>query len=63
MWGEHRLPRVCSYRYLVLILHVMKHGMSTLKMIDSGRTKLNQLHSVISIRSINLSARRIVRWM
>ena len=30
------------------------------KVIDSGRTKLNQLHSVISNRSINLSARRML---
>ena len=29
-------------------------------MIDSGRTKLNQLHSIISKRSINLSARRML---
>ena len=30
------------------------------KVIHSGRTKLNQLHSVISNRSINLSARRML---
>ena len=30
------------------------------KVIDSGRTKLNQLHSIISNRSIKLSARRML---
>ena len=35
-------------------------GCARKKVIDSGRTKLNQLHSVISNRSINLSARRMV---
>ena len=30
------------------------------KVIDSGRTKLNQLHSAISNRSINMSARRML---
>ena len=29
MWGEHRLPRVCSYRYLGI--RVMEHGMCTLR--------------------------------
>ena len=52
---------MCSYRYLGIDcacngtwdVHVKK-------VIDSGRTKLNQLHSVISNRSINLSARRML---
>ena len=29
-------------------------------MIDNGRTRLNQLHAVISNRSINVSARRML---
>ena len=61
MWGEHKLPRVCSYSYLGIDfacngawdIHVNK-------VIDSGRKRLNQLHSVLSNRSINLSARRML---
>ena len=29
--SEHRLPRVCSYRYLGIDLCVMEHGMCTLR--------------------------------
>ena len=61
LWGEHKLPRVCSYSYLGIDfacngawdIHVNK-------VIDSGRKRLNQLHGVISNRSINLSARRML---
>ena len=35
-------------------------GCARKNVIDSGRTKLNQLHNVISNRSINLSARRML---
>ena len=58
MWGEHRLPRVCSYRYLGIDFACNgAWDVHVKKVIDSGRTKLNQLHSVISI---NLSARRML---
>ena len=30
------------------------------KVLDNGRKKVNQLHSVISIRDINLNARRLL---
>ena len=53
MWGEHRLPRVCSYRYLGI--DFVCNGawdVHVKKVIDSGRTKLNQLHSVISNRRV-----------
>ena len=61
MWGEHRLPRVCSYRYLGIDFACNgARDAHVKKVIDSGRTKLNQMHSVISNRSINLSARRML---
>ena len=61
MWGEHRLPRVCSYRYLGIDFACNgAWDVHVKKVIDSGRTKLNQLHSVISNRSIHLSARRML---
>ena len=25
LWGEHKLPKVCSYSYLGVDLHVMEH--------------------------------------
>ena len=31
MWGEHKLPRVCSYR---LSLHIMEHGLCMLKRLS-----------------------------
>ena len=57
--GENiRLPRVCSYRYLGIDFTCNgAWDVHVKKVIDSGRTKLNQLHSVISI---NLSARRML---
>ncbi len=58
MWGKHRLPRVCSYRYLGIDFACNgAWDVYVKKVIDSGRAKLNQLHSVISI---NLSARRML---
>ena len=51
MWGEHRLPRVCSYRYLGIDFACNgAWDVYVKKVIDSGRTKLNQLHSVINPR-------------
>ena len=55
MKGEH------SYRYLGIDFSC--NGVWDVyvkKVIDSGKTKLNQLHSVISNRSINLSARKML---
>ena len=61
VWGEHKLPRVCSYSYLGIdFLCNGAWDVHVKKVIDSGRTRLNQLHAVISNRSINLSARRML---
>ena len=52
---------MCSYRYLSIEFACNgAWNAQVKKVIDSGRTKLNQLHSVISNRSINLSARRML---
>ena len=52
------LYRVCSYRYLGIDFGTW--DVHVKKVIDSGRTKLNQLHSVMRNRSIILSARRML---
>ena len=60
-WGEYDLPMVTKYTYLGIDFacngawdgHIKK-------VLDSGRKKVNQLHSVISNRDINLSARRLL---
>ena len=60
-WGEHHLPTVNEYTYLGADFasneacdgHIMK-------VLDSGRKKVNQLHSVISNRDINMSACRLL---
>ena len=61
MWGEHKLPNVSSYMYLgfdfsyngAWDLHIKK-------VLDTGKTRVNQLHSIISNRDINLSACRLI---
>ena len=45
VWGEHRLPRVCSYSHLGIDFHVIEFGMCTLIVVGQG---------------INLSARSIL---
>ena len=49
MWGEHRLPKVCSYRYLGIDFACNgARDVHVKEVIDSGRTKLS---------TVNLSAR------
>ena len=60
-WGEQDLPRVSNYTYLGIEFSSNgawdKH---IKKVVDSGRKKLNQIHSVLSNRDINLTARKAV---
>ena len=60
-WGEHKLPKVSNYSYLGI--DFASNGawdVHLKKVLDNGRKKVNQLHSVISNRDINLSARRLL---
>ena len=60
-WGEQDLPRVSKYRYLEM--YFAESGVWDVhikKVVASGKKKVNQLHSVISNRDINLSARRLL---
>ena len=60
MWGGHRLSRVCSYRCLGINFACNgAWNVHVKKVINSG---VNQLHSVISNGSINLSARRMAAF-
>ena len=60
-WGEHALPRVSNYTYLGIDfacngawdVHIQR-------VRDNCKKKVNQLHSVISNRDINLTARRLL---
>ena len=57
-WGEHDLPTVAF-----LGIDFASNGAwdgHIKKVLDCGRKKVNQLHSVISNRDINLSARRLL---
>ena len=59
--GEHDLPTVAKYTYLGI--DFASNGAwdgHRKKVLDCGRKKVNQLHSVISNRDINLSARRLL---
>ena len=56
MWGEHALPRVSKYTYLGIDFT----STGAWDVHINGRKKVNQLHSVISNRDINLSARRLL---
>ena len=60
-WGEHDLPTVAKYTFLGI--DFASNGAwdgHIKKVLDCGRKKVNQLHSVISNRDINLSARRLL---
>ena len=60
-WGEHQLPKVSNYCYLGI--DFASNGawdVHLKKVITNGRKKVNQLHSIISNRDINLSARRLL---
>ena len=56
-WGEHTIPQASSYCYLGIDF-TSDCGWDThvKRMISNGRKKVNQLHSIISNRSINVSA-------
>ena len=56
-WGEHELPKVSNYCYLGIDFASKLNGawdVHIKKVINNGRKKGNQLHSVISNRDINL---------
>jgi hypothetical protein len=60
-WGEYVLPRVSKYTYLgVDFTSTGAWDVHIKNVLDNGRRKVNQLHSVISNRDINLSARRLL---
>ena len=60
-WGEKELPRVSKYTYLgVDFSYNGAWDAHIRKVLDGGRKKVNQFHSVISNRNINLSARRLL---
>ena len=57
-WGEHKLPKVSNDS-----IDFASNGawdVHLKKVLDNGRKEVNQLHSVISNRDINLSARRLL---
>ena len=55
--GEHKLPKVSCYTYLGIDFVCNGAWDVHLKrVLDNGRKKVNQLHSIISNRDINLSA-------
>ena len=56
-WGEHLLPRVSNYTYLGIDFACNGAWDVHIKKI---RDNFHQLHSVISNRDINLSARRLL---
>ena len=61
VWGEHKLPNVSSYTYLGI--EFSSNGAWDLhvkKVLSTGKEKVNKLHSIISNRNINLSARRLI---
>ena len=60
-WGEHTLPKVSNYSYLGI--EFASNGVWDVhlkEVLDNGRKKVKQLHSVISNRDINFSARRLL---
>lgn len=60
-WGERELPSVSNYTYLGIDFAFNgAWDMHIKKVLDSGRKKVNQLHSVLSNRDINMSARRLL---
>ena len=60
-WGEHTIPQASSYCYLGIDFS-FDGGWDThvKRVISNGRKKVNQLHSILSNRNINLSARRLL---
>ena len=57
--GENSLPKVCKYTYLGIDFQCNGAWDAHIKrVVENGRKKVNQLHSVISNRGVNLSARR-----
>ena len=57
-WGEHTFPKVSNYSYLGI--DFASNGawdVHLKKALDNGRKKVSQLHSVISSKDINMSAR------
>ena len=60
-WGGHILPKVLNYAYLGVNFASNGAWDSHVKGVYvNGRKKLNQLHSVLSNRDINLCARRLL---
>ena len=60
-WGENSLPKVCKYTYLGIDFQCNGAWDAHIKrVVENGRKKVNQLHSVISNRGVNLSARRLL---
>ena len=60
-WGERNLPKVSSYTYVGIDFACNGAWDVHLKrVLDNGRKKVNQLHSIISNWDINLSARRLL---
>ena len=51
-WGENSLPKVCKYTYLGIDFRAW--DAHTKRVVENGRKKVNQLHSVISNRGVNL---------
>ena len=61
MWGERKLPNVSSYTYLGIdFSYNGAWDLHIKKVLDTGKRRVNQLHSIISNRDINLSARRLI---
>ena len=60
-WGEHTIPQASSYCYLGIDF-TSDGGWDThvKRVISNGRKIVNKLHSIISNRNINLSARRLL---
>ena len=61
IWGEHTIPQASSYCYLGIDFTSDGGWDSHVKrVISNGRKKVNQLHSIISNRNRNLTARRLL---
>ena len=60
-WGENSLPKVCKYTYMDIDFQCNGYWDVHIKrVVENGRRKVNQLHSVISNRGVNLSACRLL---
>ena len=60
-WGEHHLPTVNEYTYLGVDFASNGAWDGHLKkVLDSGRRRVDRLHSVISNRYTNMSAPRLL---